>query len=62
MRTQVCDVKYSQRRGVFSEEAENVGDFAHCGMGTSQSMEEKRGARAGNNWVWSQEKENENRG
>ena len=26
MCTQVCDVKYGQRRGVFSEEAENMGD------------------------------------
>ena len=48
MLTQVCDVKYGQRRGVFSQEAENVGDFAHCGMGIPQSMEEKRGARAEN--------------
>lgn len=62
MCTQVCDVKYGPRRGVFSEEAENVGDFARCGMGIPQSMEEKRGARAENNWVWNQEKGSENRG
>ena len=55
-------MKYGPRRGVFSEEAENVCDFARCGMGIPQSMEEKRGARAENNWVWNREKGSENRG
>lgn len=61
MRTQVCDVKYGQRRGVFSEEAENMGD---CTLWNGDLTEYggKKGARAGNNWVWNQEKENESRG